>query len=111
MTHAPILIGLTGDGTNNGALLSLTNRGLAAAAVITAGFFAWKLLMTYFDPTGGRGSNGQFTKGGGRDGGDHPPVAKLVISEATAFMVVEGLIATVWLLVNWGQTIVNAVTT
>jgi hypothetical protein len=111
MTYAPILIGLTGDGTGNGILLALTNRLLAAAAIVVAGFFAWKLLSLYWDPTGGRGSNGQFAKGGGRDGGEHPPVAKLVLSEAVPFMLAEGLIASIWLIVNLGQNLVGGVAT
>ena len=110
MTAAPILLGLSGDGTNSGVLLDLANRFLAAAAVIVAGFFAWKMITTYLGMGTPRG-DGRFAPGGGRHSGTdgREQVSGNLVSEAIAFAVVEGLIASIWLIVNWGQTIVGGV--
>ena len=110
MTAAPILLGLTGDGTGNAVLLDLVNRGLAAAAVIVAGFFAWRMIATYFGMGTPRG-DGRFREGGGRHSGTdgREQVSGSLVSEAVAFAVVEGLIASIWLIVNLGQNLVGGI--
>jgi hypothetical protein len=112
MTYAPILIGLTGDGTWNGVLINIVNRGLAAAAVIVAGFFAWKMITTYLGMGTPKG-DGRFATGGGRHAGTdgREQVSGSLVSEAVAFAVVEGLLASIWLIVNLGQMLVGGVAT
>ena len=97
----PIITGLSGDGTNSGAIIAIVNRVIAAAAIVVAGFFAWKMIIHYMAGTaGGAAPADKF--GGSKTKG--------ALSEATAFMVVEGLLAAIWVLVNLGQQIVGGAT-
>jgi hypothetical protein len=103
-----ILAGLSGDGTSNASIISLVNKLIAAVAVATAGFFAWHTLTTYFG--GGKGAgDGRFAPGGGRHGDHTPPTTGFLIGEAVAFVICEGLLGTVWALVNYGGHIVGGV--
>jgi hypothetical protein len=95
-TLYPFVQGLSGDGTSSGAIISIVNRVIAAAAVIVAGFFAWRMITTYMADTAGEKFGGEKTK--------------KVLSEATAFMIVEGLLAAIWVIVNLGQQLVGGVT-
>ena len=99
-----LVTGLSGDGTNSGAIISIVNRVIAAAAIIVAGFFAWKMITHYMadmaKPENPAAKAAPF--GGSKTKG--------ALSEATAFMVVEGLLAAIWVLVNLGQQIVGGAT-
>ena len=66
-----------------------------------AGFFAWKMITIYLSEDAPH-KTGEKPWGGG--------TTKSVLSEATAFMVVEGLLAAIWVLVNLGQQIVGGAT-
>ena len=92
----PFVQGLSGDGTSSGAIISIVNRVIAAAAVIVDGFFAWRMISAYM------GDSDDMPVGGKK--------TKTVLSEATAFMIVEGLLAAIWVIVNLGQQLVGGVT-
>jgi hypothetical protein len=92
------LAGLSGDGTSNNAVMGIVNRVIGAAAIGVAGFFAWKMLSHYFASSADAGE--AF---GGKK-------TKTLLNEAVAFMVAEGLIASIWALVNYGQQIIGGVT-
>jgi hypothetical protein len=108
---SPFITGLSGDGTSSGAIISIVNRVIAAAAVIVAGFFAWRMITIYMkDSVGGAGGGSGPGNQGQKSiafGGDK---TKQVLSEATAFMIVEGLLAAIWVIVNLGQQLVGGVT-
>jgi hypothetical protein len=110
------LAGLSGDGTSNNAVMGIVNRVIGAAAIGVAGFFAWKMLHLYFttdlgksggSDTGRAGPGGGGATGSSAFGG---PKTKTLLNEAVAFMVAEGLIASIWALVNYGQQIIGGVT-
>jgi hypothetical protein len=95
------LAGLSGDGTSNNAVMGIVNRVIGAAAIGVAGFFAWKMLHLYFTSESPGGDKGHAF-GGAK--------TKTLLNEAVAFMVAEGLIASIWALVNYGQQIIGGVT-
>lgn len=89
------LAGLSGDGSSNNAVMGIANRVIMATAVIVAALFAWKMTTTYFN---------EKAEPDKHFGGKK---TKALLSEAVAFMVAEGLIASIWALVNYGQQIVG----
>jgi hypothetical protein len=105
---SPLITGLSGDGTSSGAIISIVNRVIAAAAVIVAGFFAWRMITIYMkDSIGGEKAQPGAAQKSNAFGGEK---TKQVLSEATAFMIVEGLLAAIWVIVNLGQQLVGGVT-
>ena len=104
---SPLITGLSGDGSG-GVLISIVNRVIMAAAVIVAGFFAWRMITLYMkDTVGGDKPQPGAAQKSNAFGGEK---TKQVLSEATSFMIVEGLLAAIWVLVNLGQQLVGGVT-
>ena len=86
---APILLGLTQDGTSNGSLVAIVDRILAAALVVSVGIFA---VLLVFPPK--QGGNGRFVTGGGRDTTRHTP--RKSVETAARFTLLVAMLAGAW---------------
>lgn len=92
------LAGLSGDGTSNGALLSLVQKVMLWVAVSAAGAYVVFLLIIYLGSKGG--GNGAGPGGGGGGGAAK---SKSMLWETVSFIVIEGLCAIVWTVIEFAQ--------
>lgn len=81
--HVVYLAGVSGDGTNNGALTTMANKALGAASVVNVIGFAVKASLEFFK---GKGAEGH----------------KSLIHTAGLFAFVEGCIFAAWGLARIG---------
>ena len=86
---APMLLGLTQDGTSNGSLVAIVDRVLAAALVASVGIFATLLVF----PQKERGT-GRFEAGGGRNITRDSP--RKAIELAARFTLLVAMLAGAW---------------
>jgi hypothetical protein len=73
-----ILADISGDGTSNGAIMTIVKRVILGIGVILAGFFAVMIARTYMEK-------------------DNDKTKKLM-DEAKNFVLAEGLVAVVWVI-------------
>lgn len=85
--HVVYLAGVSGDGTNNGAITNIANRVLGGATVVIVAIFGVKAAMT-------------FAKGqGGAEG------HKALMHTGGQFVIAEGLVFAAWSIARIGMSV------
>lgn len=93
------LAGLSGDGTSNGAFWNLVQKVIMWAGIGAAAAYAMFLLFIYMGKSGG--GNGAGPGGGGNSGAAK---SKSMLWETVAFIVIEGLLAIIWTVIDFAQS-------
>lgn len=92
-----VLADISGDGTSNGAIVGIVNRVCQAAAVVTVALFVISLVTLMMSHSGVSGGGGGAAN------------KRQIMHVTGVFIFIEGLIATAFVIANYGQQIVQGV--